>query len=78
MFIYFQQQKYHGENSGESRSSLLQDYQVEKQNAVKQFEQKHMVNWIIQNVMKSITPQQVRTTMYIIPGFFIVPLSDEL
>lgn len=44
----------------ENNSLFLQDYQVEKENAVKQFEQTHMVNWIIQNVMKSITPQQVR------------------
>ena len=51
---------------------ILQDYQVERQNAVKQFEQKHVVNWIIQNVMKSITPQQVRTAMYTILGSFIV------
>ena len=43
---------------------LSQDYQVEKENAAKQFEQKHMVNWIIQNVMKSITPQQVILTFY--------------
>lgn len=34
------------------------DYQVEKNNARRQFQQHHMVNWIVDNVVKGITPQQ--------------------
>jgi F-type H+-transporting ATPase subunit b len=34
------------------------DYQVEKENARRQFQQQHMVNWIVDNVVKGITPQQ--------------------
>ena len=74
LFIFNTRNISTGENSIESRASVLQDYQVERQNAVKQFEQKHMVNWIIQNVMKSITPQQVRIAMYTIPRSFIVSI----
>jgi F-type H+-transporting ATPase subunit b len=34
------------------------DYQLEKSNLEKRFEQRHMVDWIVQNVRKSITPAQ--------------------
>lgn len=36
------------------------DYQVELQNLHRRMEQEHMVNWVEQNVIKSITPQQVQ------------------
>lgn len=36
------------------------DYQVELINTKKRFEQDHMVNWIVNNVVKGITPKQVR------------------
>ncbi|CAH1798697.1 unnamed protein product [Owenia fusiformis] len=34
------------------------DYQLDRQNTRIRFEQEHMVNWIVQNVIKGITPQQ--------------------
>ena len=38
---------------------FLQDYQVELQQLQKQLEQEHIVNWLEDAVIKSITPQQV-------------------
>lgn len=35
------------------------DYQVELVNTKKRFEQQHMVQWIVDNVVKGITPKQV-------------------
>ncbi|XP_050393209.1 ATP synthase subunit b, mitochondrial [Patella vulgata] len=39
------------------------DYQVDVLNTNKQFEQEHMVNWIVSGVMKSITPQQEKESI---------------
>ena len=39
--------------------NFLQDYQVELQQLQKQLEQEHIVNWLEDAVIKSITPQQV-------------------
>lgn len=36
------------------------DYQVALQHLQRRMEQEHMVNWVEQNVIKSITPQQVQ------------------
>ena len=34
------------------------DYQVDTQNVAQGFQQKHLVNWVVDQVQKSITPQQ--------------------
>ncbi|KAI4898492.1 hypothetical protein NFI96_020937 [Prochilodus magdalenae] len=39
------------------------DYQVELQNLQRRMEQEHMVNWVEQNVIKSITPQQEKESI---------------
>jgi len=39
------------------------DYEAEKTNLKRQFEQDHMVNWIVSNVRKSITPQQEKESI---------------
>jgi len=39
------------------------DYQIATQNAGKQFAQKHMVNWIIDNVVKGISAQQEKEAL---------------
>ena len=39
------------------------NFLVAKEEAVRQFQQKHMVNWIIDNVAKAITPQQEKEAL---------------
>lgn len=39
------------------------DYQVDVQNASRRIEQSHMVKWIADNVIKSITPQQEKEAL---------------
>ena len=39
------------------------DYQLEIQNASRRFEQENMVNWITNNVVSSITPQQEKESL---------------
>uniref|UniRef100_A0A673MVW4 ATP synthase subunit b n=1 Tax=Sinocyclocheilus rhinocerous TaxID=307959 RepID=A0A673MVW4_9TELE len=39
------------------------DYQVELQNLHRRMEQEHMVNWVEQSVIKSITPQQEKESI---------------
>lgn len=47
------------------------DYQVALQQMQRRMEQEHMVDWVEQSVIKSITPQQVR-------GSTLSPLTSYL
>ena len=40
------------------------DYQVEMQTVQRRIIQKHMVNWVVDGVLKGITPEQQAATLY--------------
>lgn len=42
---------------------FLQEYQADMEHAQRSFEQTHMVNWIVDSVKKSITPQQEKDSI---------------
>ena len=39
------------------------DYQIEKQNVERQIAQKNLVDWVVRNVVKSITPDQEKNAL---------------
>jgi len=53
---------------------FLQNYQMDVEGTKRRFEQKHMVNWIVDSVVKGITPDQVDTS-FILLSFLSVTLK---
>ena len=49
----------HSAKSSGLSSLYFQDYQAEVESTTRQHEQSRMVNWIVDSVVQSITPQQV-------------------
>lgn len=44
---------------------VIQDYQVDVESTQRRLQQQHMVQWIVDGVVKGITPQQVRVAIHI-------------
>lgn len=42
---------------------FFQDYHVERESARRRFQQQHMADWVVNNVVQGITPSQEKETL---------------